>query len=282
MPSEVINDLSTDQRYAYRLAKMITTGVIDWELIQLMIGKVNHCRWLTTGSRFGRLYVSKHGLVGNPFKNLCAIVEFEMIHYFPMWFVIKADSSIIKGPHHKLREIQIVQHLNGKDMRSKKVKEIAMKFIEKGAWHAHSENILLSLLCSPEEEDRRFAIKKIASIRNGAEFGDSSVRPFAPPKLNWKATSIQNIQDWTNATEPLITASVPSAELAKFLSSPLQVPKIPSHTQSCERAVKEVTIASANVFGHERRDGYIRAKIKSRKLLPKNETKNDLEALIPT
>ena len=282
MPSDVINDLSSDQRYAYRLVKMITTGVIDWELIELAIGKVNHCRWLTTGSRFGRLYISKHGLVGDPLKNLRAITEFEMTHYFPMFFEIKADSSIIKGPHHKLREIQILQRMKGKDVRSKKVKEIAMKFIEKGAWHAHSENILLSLLSSPEEEDRRFAIDKIAFIRNGAEFGDSSVRPFAPPKLNWNATSIQNIQDWTDATEPLTTASIPSTELAKFITSPLQIPKIPSHTQSCERAVKEVTIASAKVFGHERRDGYIRAKIKSRKLLPKNETKSDLEALIPT
>ena len=281
MPSDVINDLSTDQRYAYRLVKMITTGVIDWELLEYVIGIVSHCRWLTTGSRFGRLYISKHGLVGDPLKNLRAIVGYEMTTYFPMFFEIKADSSIIRGPYHKLKEVEILRRMKGKDARSKKVKEIAMKFAEKGAWHAHSENILLSLLCSPEEDDRRFAIKKISSIRNGADLGDSSVRPFAPPKLNWNATSIRNLQDWTNATEPFITTSIPSAELVQFLTSPLQIPKIPCHTQSCERAVKEVTIASAHVFGQERRDGYICAKIKSRKLLPKNQTKKDLEALVP-
>ena len=142
------------------------------------------------------------------------------------------------------------------------------------------EHVLLSLLCSAEEEDRHFALTKIASIRKGNNLGDSSVRPFAPPKLNWNATSIRNIQDWSSATEPLITASIPSTDLSKFLSTPLQLPKIPCHTQSCERAVKEVTIASAHVFGHERRDGYIRAKLESRKLFPKNETKKDLEALL--
>ena len=155
-----------------------------------------------------------------------------------------------------------------------------MKFVEKGAWHAHPEHILLSLLSSTKEEDRHFAITKIASIRNGANLGDSSIRPFAPPKLNWNANSIQNIQDWSDATEPLLTTSIPSADLAKFLTTPLQLPKLPCHTQSCERAVKEVTIASAHVFGSQRRDGYIRAKLQSRKLFSKNETKKDLEALI--
>ena len=172
---------------------MITTGVVDYDLLELMIGKVNHSRWLTSGSRFGRVYVSKHGLIGNDRKNLRTIVEFEVVFYFPMFFEIKANSSIIAGPHHKLKEIQILQTMKGKDARSKKVKDIAMKFAEKGAWHAHPEHVLLSLLSSADEEDRHFAITKIASIRNGANLGDSSVRPFAPPKLNWHADSIRNI-----------------------------------------------------------------------------------------
>ena len=280
MPPEVINDLSTDQAYAYRIMKMITTGVVDRELLQLQIGKVSHSRWLTTAIRFCRLWVSKHGQTGEDMKNFRAIMEWAII-YLHMWFEIKANSSIIAGPHHKLKEIQIIQRMKGKDTRSKQVKEIAMKFIQKGAWHAHSEHVLLSLLCSSDEEDRHFAINKITSIRNGQNFGDSSVRPFLPPKLNWDATSIRNIQDWSSATEPLLTSSISTADLLKFLATPLQLPKIPCHTQSCERAVKEVTIASAHVFGPHRRDGYIRATLFSRKLFAKNETKKDLEALVP-
>ena len=46
-----------------------------------------------------------------------------------------------------------------------------------------------------------------------------------------------------------------------------------SHNQCVERHVKMVTEAAAQVEGFERRDGLIRQKIKSRKLLKKFDTK---------
>ena len=136
--------------------------------------------------------------------------------------------------------------------------------MEKGAWHAHLEHILLFLLAS-EVEDR----------------GDTSVQPFLV-KYNGKAQSIRELQDWTDAYEPSITASIPTSELPTFLSAPLKIPKIPSHTRSCERAVKEVTSASAHIFGAERQDGFIRAKMQSRELMPSMETKANLASLIPS
>ena len=241
MPPEVVHDLSTDQRYSYRITKMITTGVVDEDLLQLKIGEVDHSRWLNTGNRFERLWVSDHGLAGDDLRDLRVIVQFLASFYFPMWFEIKADSSIISGPYHKLKEIQLLQKMKGKDMRSKRVKEIAKKFIEKGAWHAHTENLIPSLLSSDKESDRRFAIEKLTSLRNGSEYGDKSVRPFIPPKLNWSARSLCDIQDWSDLTEPLITSSIPTHALPQFLSTPLKLPKYKSHTQSCERALKEVT-----------------------------------------
>ena len=47
----------------------------------------------------------------------------------------------------------------------------------------------------------------------------------------------------------------------------------PCHNQTVERHVKLVTEASAQVTGFERRDGLIRQKIRSRKLLKKFDTK---------
>ena len=281
MPPHVINDLSGDQRYAYRITKMITTGVVDEDLLQLRVADSCPSRWLTTGNRLGRLWVSKHGLTGKEFKMLFLIVEWVVNAYFFMWFEIKIDSSIISGPYHKLKEVKLIQGMKRKDEGSRKVKDIAKKFIEKGAWHAHSEHILLSLLCSDDEADRHFAINKITAIRNGETYGDKSVRPFTAPKLNWNATSIRNLHDWQHATEPLITAQIPTSELSRFLASPLKLPKIPGHSQSCERAVKEVTSASASVFGAKRREGYIFAKIKSRAIMPAMNSKKDLAALIP-
>ena len=86
-----------------------------------------------------------------------------------MWFVIKADSSIIKGPYHKLLEIQMLQ----KDARSKKVKEIAKRFVERGTWHAHTEPLLVSLLSSDDASDRKFAINNFFSLPYGKEFAHS-------------------------------------------------------------------------------------------------------------
>ena len=164
MPTEVINDLSNEQCYAYRMGKMITTGVVDWDLLLLIIGMVQHSRWLITANRMCRVWVSKHGLTGEDFRNLRAIVTYIVCDYYPMWFEIKADSSLIAGPRHKLKEIDLISKMKGRDEKSKQVKEIAKKFVQKGAWHAHSEHILLALLSSQNEDDRRFAVEKITAI----------------------------------------------------------------------------------------------------------------------
>ena len=281
MPPEVVNDLSTEQQYSYRMTKMVHTGEVDEDLLKLKVGGVDHSRWLNTGNRLERVWGSKHGLTGDDLKKFRVIVEFVANFYFPMWFEIKADSSIVKGPYHKLREIKILQKMQGKDKRSRKVKEIAMKFVEKGAWHAHTEHLLISLLSSEDESDRHFAVEKILSLRNGQEFGDKSVRPFSAPKLNWNATSLRDIQDWSDLTEPIITTTIPTSNLRQVFADPLRLPKFPSHTQSCERAVREVADASLSVFGAERRDGYIRARVKSREAMPSMEKKSDFLAMIP-
>ena len=60
----------------------------------------------------------------------------------------------------------------------------------------------------------------------------------------------------------------------------LVVDKYPCHGQSIDRIVKQVTIAAKNVFGQEARDGYIRASVRSRKILTINNTKKDLIGII--
>jgi len=50
----------------------------------------------------------------------------------------------------------------------------------------------------------------------------------------------------------------------------LEFESFPFHTQSVERGVTE---AAAAVCGAERRDGYIRARLESRELMPQFETK---------
>jgi len=48
----------------------------------------------------------------------------------------------------------------------------------------------------------------------------------------------------------------------------------PCHTQSVERMIRLVSEASGKVFGQDARDGYIKAKLESKKELPEYNTKS--------
>ena len=139
------------------------------------------------------------------------------------------------------------------------------------------------MLGSEDEEERKFAIDIIKKVRGDSEFGDKSVRDFHVPLLNFKANSLFNLIDMSdiaNIHEPVQTCQISTNELDQFLQCPFPSPDVECHTQSCERAVKETTIAASKVFGFERRDGYIRAKMKSRKLVPSVKSKKSLAGMI--
>ena len=71
-----------------------------------------------------------------------------------------------------------------------------MPYICTGAWYSHSECILLSLLGSETPSDRLFAVNMILEVRGSIELGDLLVQERRMPKLNLKATSLQNMIDW--------------------------------------------------------------------------------------
>lgn len=60
------------------------------------------------------------------------------------------------------------------------------------------------------------------------------------------------------------------SQVRAFHDNPMSVPAWPSHTQSIERCVKQVTEASSNVYSQERREGYIRAHMISREVMSRN------------
>ena len=100
------------------------------------------------------------------------------------------------------------------------------------------------------------------------------------PLLNWEADNLTNLIVWDNPYEPNVTCSKSKDELYQLLEKPLVVEPLPCHTQSIERVIREVSIASENVYGFEKRDGYIRAKIESRKLVPEHTSKKSLLGMI--
>ena len=75
-------------------------------------------------------------------------------------------------------------------------------------------------------------------------------------------------------TEPPLSKEISTEKLNKFAKNPIAI-RIPCHYQGVERCIKMVTEASQQVYGKDSRDGYARAKIKSRHLIPASRSKQD-------
>ena len=85
--------------------------------------------------------------------------------YFPCWFQVKVNHSWVDGPRNVLFELSClcIQH--------KVVQLAVMPTVRTSACFAHSEAILVAMLCREEEEERRFAVLKIISIRGSRSWG---------------------------------------------------------------------------------------------------------------
>ena len=201
------------------------------------------------------------------------------------------------------KSIELLRHLPLVD-------QILMrKPIQHNAHFAHSEWILLTMLCDANRTLRERAVKVILGLRSKsqkqsqttdidsdpADLEDSSesedeeqavegvtkipkmhpVRIFKVPKLNFEATSYVEMIDWKDIHEPPLVKNLTNDQLQQCIEEPLEVPNYPCHTQMVERAVKNVTEASSLVIGQEARDGFIQQRIKSRTIIPKFESKQD-------
>ena len=70
-----------------------------------------------------------------------------------------------------------------------------------------------------------------------------------------------------------MTSHLSSKEIEVVVDTPLAVAAYPNHTQSVERCIKLVTDASKAVYGYDAQDGFIRARISSRTVMPRFDTK---------
>ena len=276
LDDDVIDDLSTDQKYGYRIVMAIRAGVVSVDLANMDIGPICHSRWLTFANRVCRMYASKHGFKGKNLTNLKLLVEFIIGVYFPMWFEAKVKHSFINGPRLVLKQLELVR------LQKKKVQDIVAPTIARSAWYSHSEAVLQTLLCSDDMEERAFAVDTILKLRKGEDQGDLSNRiRVHGDTFNPSAKKLAELCSWeSNVFEPVLTCPLSVAEINVFKEKPMVVPHRPVHGQSMERAVKEVTRACESVFGEEARDGFIRAGIANRQVMPKNETKRNLARMV--
>ena len=181
-------------------------------------------------------------------------------------------NSLIHGPKHILNAIKLFKR------QSKEIQDIIRKPLSRGAYHAHPENLLLALQTSSDGEDRVFAVDRILQLRRGNEFGDKSVRYHKTPEINFNCEGLRDLIYWdkTACYEPIFTCNLSRDEIEEFETNPISVPDYPIHSQSTERAVQEVSKAALTVFGQEKRDGFVRARIAHREVLPVFASKKDV------
>ena len=100
---------------------------------------------------------------------------------------------------------------------------------------------------------------------------------MVPTTVYLEATDLIQLIDWEKETitEPIFTSKLTLAQLEDIEKTPLDIPFHSLHTQSCERAVKLVTKASESVCGWAKRDGFVRAQMKHRDLMPVLKSKKD-------
>lgn len=257
LPDDVLKTMSTDQKISYKLVKGVKAGVLPEELQDILCGTLNHARWLTTGQRIVYLCTRKHGLTGHNLWVLELLVKFCLEYYFKVYFELKVNHGIVDAPYHILTQLRILKTL------PKKLRDAATFYIRTGAWYAHPECLLLSMLASSDSKDRKFAVHQIIKLRGGNEYGDMSVRPRVTPKINLSAKSLIKLIKWKpgQVAEPVFTCKLSKKEIQQFRDTPFQAPKFSANTQSTERCVKLVTEAAGAVAGPEARDGYIRARL---------------------
>ena len=102
--------------------------------------------------------------------------------------------------------------------------------------------------------------------------------------MNFSAADYIDMIDWQNTTvtEPPLLAAVSEQDIEMFVACGevpvIDFPKYPCHTQAVERCVKLVTEASSAVCGVKARDGFIRVRLESRKIMPYFNTKSQYRA----
>src|ERR1051325_324363 len=262
---EVLQDLSTDQQYLFSIIQAIRKGNVSSNLARKKPGPINYSRWLTLANRIGQLYAS----VQEPDEPLSLITQFIVIHYEPCWFAIKCSPIWRDGPRHEHLATQLLKLLPSA------VTNIAKPYISRNAYFAHPENVLLALMMDDDSQKRAKAVRIILNLREQKSDIGLQIRKFNVPVIKFDANDWDELINWDNVTitEPPMTSHLSSKEIEVVVDTPLAVAAYPNHTQSAERCIKLVTDASKAVYGYDAQDGFIRARISSRTVMPRFDTK---------
>jgi len=169
-----------------------------------------------------------------------------------MWFRIKCRARCTDGSRHFLEQIRLQR------MFPVDIKNTIWSVIQRNSYY-----VLLAMLADDDLANRQAAICRIKSIRQAPISTQRQVREFLPPATDESVETLTDLLPPACAFEPPLTMQLPVEQLEKIAKEPLRM-EMPCHSQAVERCVRMVTEASSQVYGMDARDGYIKARIKSR------------------
>ena len=264
---EVMKDLSADQKLLLQYVLAIDAGKIGDDVLFTKPGPACLSRWLTAATRVLIIYTRTE----NPSTELQRIVAFIQQVYAPGWFTIKAQSSFLHGPRILFKLLQAVKKLNDPVCSA-----VFEDKLQNWAFPLLSENFLASMLYSNVEWDRKMAAWKINELKRvpGPPIGSARIQP-----LNFEAESWGQLISLSSAeSEPPITKRLSEEQVNAMVKNPRAcgaLPKFPIHTQSVERAVKNVSEAAPMSWSVEKRHKSICATEDARAKRPFNNSKQD-------
>ena len=292
---EVFEDLSNDQKYAYLIYRVIVTGSVkSWErVINLNIGPMSKCRWLTTATRFLRLWISdkeSRSLDEEEEANLKLVVEFIVKVYLPSWFYIKQNSKFYLGPGNLLHYLKLLSYWE----RSDELSDIIIKSLSNNSYWGAPDKILGFLLSSEHQSDQETAVNIILGIWRGNEFGNKNPNLYkitygvnkennCKPVINIGANSVLEMIPLSDyKIEPIFTVDMTRSQLLELINSKLTLANVDRHTQQVEHLIWRLTEASSIYWNTARRDSHIPAQQVVSKRLPKIKSKRDYIGFLPT
>ena len=155
IPDEVVKDLSWDQKYLYRIIQSIICGEVPDDLAAIEPGPPCTSRWNTLWERICRLYVSTE----KPSKELKRLTNIIVKLSGPMWFTIKCNPKFIDGPRNTYKTLQFLKNLTPQE------KSVAKKAIQRNAYFAHPDQLLLAMCADEDIAIRQKAVLMIQKIR---------------------------------------------------------------------------------------------------------------------
>lgn len=263
--------LSKDQMYLLDISVAINTGTISEDLAARDPGPLSHSRWLTAANRVLRLYVSME----IPSEEVKQLIHFILKCYMPLWFKIKTSKKFTDGPKIVFETIRTSRYL------SQNLLQVIDPVIERNAFFAHPENLLLAMIVDESRYIRELGLRRIWKARSLMK--GKPIRNFNTPRINFVATDYTDMICWATCklSPPPLLRRITDEEIKQLIHSgtPLapDFNDFPCHTQAVERCVKLVSEASKKVCGVDARDGLIRTTLLSRSIMPEFSTKSDFK-----